>query len=56
MRPQRKVNFKMDFCTFDQDINAVKDTAKFSRLHNETTAQSFFILISRRIGRDDRER
>ena len=46
----------MDCCALDRDNNAVKATARFSGLHNETTAQSFFIFIDWRIGRGHRER
>ena len=42
----------MDFCAFEQDNSAVKGSAKFSGLDNETTAQSLFKLIAWRIGRD----
>ena len=55
-RPRRKVNFKMNCCALNRDNSAVKATAKFSRLHNETTAPSFFIIIAWRIGRDHEER
>ena len=46
----------MDNCALDRDNSAVKATAKFSGLYNETTKQSFFKLIALRIGRDDGER
>ena len=36
----------MDCCALNRDNSAVKATAKFSRLHNETTAPSFLIIIS----------
>ena len=45
----------MDFCAFEQD-NSDKATAKFSGLHNETTAQSLLKLIAWRIGRDHRKK
>ena len=34
----------MDCCALNRDNSAVKATAKFSGLHNETTAQSFFFI------------
>ena len=55
-RPRKKVNFKMDCCALNQDNSAVEAPAKFFGLYNETTAQSFLILIAWRIGRDYGER
>ena len=51
---RERIHFIMDFCAFDQDNSAVKASEKISGLDNETTAQSFFILIAWRIGRDHR--
>ena len=34
----------MDCCALNRDNSAVKATAKFSGLHNETTAQNFFYI------------
>ena len=46
----------MDNCALDRDNSVVKATAINSGLHNQTTAQSFLIIIAWRIGRDNRDR
>ena len=40
-RQQKKVKKNMDNCALDRDNSAVKATAKFFGLDNETTAQNF---------------